>query len=309
MSNEYSEETLQEKAKDKLRDMLQQKCAGERWEPVMRELHWVLGGRRNPDEHQKLLPEYCYEIIDLWMRTIFQAFPTFQETVTCSDQEALSQCKSVDEAKELVTIDWAKMGSVLGMGLRGLRFFDKEAAGQIQEAGLNDLSEDGSEELGEMVAAEDWLQKVKNEFESVDPGKSTEEILKEKIEAAGTSLGSGLVKWPALAYQWGPKAMTELHEGMAKGSSGFLDEEGELRGEKRLKLCETYQFLLMAWPEIDEMIKANPPKRMMDLWNWLSPFSYAGWIEIEDFDQLVSLARSVELKLKKPGAPRKLRES
>jgi len=78
-----------------------------------------------------------------------------------------------------------------------------------------------------------------------------------------------------------------------------------VKGERKLKHPQTYQLLLMAWPEIDAMLKSDPPKRMLDLWNWLAPFSYAGWIEITDLDPLVSLCQSIKLKLKKPGAPRK----
>jgi hypothetical protein len=92
--------------------------------------------------------------------------------------------------------------------------------------------------------------------------------------------------------------------GIAQGIDSFLTPTGEIRGEDKLKMAQTYWMLLLTWPEIEEMLRAEPPKRMEDLWDWLSPFTYAGWIEIQDLDQLVSLCRPLKLKLKKPGAPR-----
>ena len=65
---------------------------------------------------------------------------------------------------------------------------------------------------------------------------------------------------------------------------------------EKIKLKDTYEMLLICWPEIQEMINAK--QRMEDLWNWLKPFSYARFIEIEDLDQLVSLARPIKLDRK-----------
>ena len=70
-----------------------------------------------------------------------------------------------------------------------------------------------------------------------------------------------------------------------------------------MKLRGTYEILLLAWPEIAEMLKANPPMTRNHLWDWLLPFSHARWIEIVDLEQLNRLCNEIKLRLKKPGAP------
>ena len=97
--------------------------------------------------------------------------------------------------------------------------------------------------------------------------------------------------------------MTKFHEGIAKGSVEFMDSDGELTGERKIKLKNTYEILLMCWPEIAVMLQARPPKTRNHLWEWLRPFSYAMWIELQDLEQLNRLCTALKLKLKKPGAP------
>ena len=101
--------------------------------------------------------------------------------------------------------------------------------------------------------------------------------------------------------------MTKFHAGVAKGSAAFLDKDGELVGEGKIKLRDTYEMLLLAWPEIEEMLKADPPKTRNHLWDWLKTFSYIRWIELEDLEQLNRLCTEIKLTLKKPGAPRKVK--
>jgi hypothetical protein len=68
------DKVLQAKAAAKLRKMLQRASFMERWDPVAKELHWVIGGRQNEEQHHKILPDYCYQILDLYRRTIFKGF-------------------------------------------------------------------------------------------------------------------------------------------------------------------------------------------------------------------------------------------
>ena len=56
------DEALQRKAAAKLRGLLLEKPFMERWEPVTQEMKWVIGGRPNAAQHQKILPDYCYHI-------------------------------------------------------------------------------------------------------------------------------------------------------------------------------------------------------------------------------------------------------
>jgi hypothetical protein len=68
------DEALQQKARAKLRNMLSEKSFMERWEPVSKELKWVIDGRPNEEQHQKILPDYCYNILEIYKRTTFKGF-------------------------------------------------------------------------------------------------------------------------------------------------------------------------------------------------------------------------------------------
>jgi hypothetical protein len=304
VEDKYSDEAIQKNARNKLRAMLLEKSFMERWKPVAKELEWALGDREDVSMHQTILPDYCYNIFDLLRRTTFSAFPTKNETVVCPDKSKLVG-KTISEAKQHLSIDWEKMGALIGIRMRGMRFFDLEAEAIIKEEGLADLSEDESIDLGKLIGGEGEMEKLVAEIQALDPGKPLEQILESQMAALKENTESGITRFNQWAYQWGPDAMSKLNAGMAKGASGFLDEQAELKGERRLNLSQTYWFLLITWPEIDGMIKAKPQKRLNDLWDWLTPFSYAGWIEVKDLEQLISLCRPIKLKLKKPGAPAK----
>ena len=305
MNRENEADDIKEAARQKLHGLLLGKPFLERWQPVMTELQWVLLGRLNASEHRKLLPDYCYNIFDLHGRTLYGSLFTVPETFQCKDPQKLADCKTVAEAKPVLNSDWEKAGSVSAAGLRTLQFSEQELEGKLLELGMSDLSEKQMEEFDRLLASKTWLDEQFSKTQTGESGKSAEEICETLIKTQAETirhLGPYLEK---IAFEWGPDALDGLKKGEAKGTTGFLDVEGNFKGERKLKHPETYELLLIVWPEIEAMLKSGPPKRMEDLWNWLAPFSYAGWIEITDLDQLVSLCRSIKLKLRKPGAPRK----
>jgi hypothetical protein len=279
-----------------IRAMFKRRSFAERWEPVVREQFWVMQGRPDEGSHRRLLPDYCYPILELQRRTVLKAFPDVREIIRPRDGRPIPKCKTVQELEQFATFDWEKFGAMIGIAQRGAQFFEQEAAGKAAEAGLDKLTK----EEQPLFASAAWLAKVVEQFPKAKQRRAVKASSKK-------SRGKG-VRWEDEAYQCGPKALSAFKTGSARGVVSFLDAEGNLAGERRLKKANTYELLLVAWPEVSEMISANPPKRMEDLWNWLTPFSYAGWIEIDDLDQLVSLCRSIKLKLKKPGAPRKPRK-
>jgi hypothetical protein len=205
-------------------------------------------------------------------------------------------------------IDWDKMGSVFQMGERAMMFFENEAEPLLKRDGLLDLPPEKDGELFQLWIGDCWLKAKLAEFQALDKDNPVEEIIEKQITALAETAKKAVPEWHQKARDWEPGATTKFHTGAARGSAGFLDQNGELHGERKIKHKNTYELLLVCWPEIEAMLKAKPPKRMEDLWNWLTPFSHPYWIEIQDLDQLVSLARSIKLKLKKPGAPRKPRK-
>ena len=106
------------KAKRKLRGILLQSSFMERWMPVMTELNWVLDGRPAEVSHKKMLPDYCYNILELHRRTLFKSYTPCAEVVIINDPQRAATCKTVAEAKQCLTVDFAKMGAVFAMGER-----------------------------------------------------------------------------------------------------------------------------------------------------------------------------------------------
>jgi hypothetical protein len=314
-----TEEEVKESARKKFQEMMLRKTFAERWEPVASELQWVISGRPNAGEHDDILPDYCYNIFDLYKRTIFKGFSPVTEAINVKDEERAATCKTIEEAKQIMTIDWGKLGSMFAIGERSMMFFEKEAEHKLKEDGLLDLPPEKNQEIYEQMIGDGWLEKKMAELiekvpglkekvaelEAMEPGKQLDELLEKSLKDLEDKMGKVVPKWQKMAGEWSPEAVTQFHAGAAKGSAVFLDKDGELRGET--KLADTYSTLLIAWPEIEDMIKASPPKRMNDLWDWLAPFSYAGWIEIKDLDQLIGVCRPIKLKLKKSGAPRKIK--
>ena len=281
---------LKEAAQDKFRVMFRSKSFIERLVPVIAELSWILSGKPDAEQHQKLLPDYCYPILELCQRNLFKAFPT------------------LPELKQADAIRWEKIGAMVSVGQRCLQFVEQQMGAMIDELELDKLPEEEIQELVNLFINPQFLQQQQEKFSALNPGKPVEEIIEAAVTKQMTVVKMASPHWENKAYQAGSEALNEFKAGSVQGVGGFLGLDGEMVGERKIKLICTYVLLIIAWPEIDEMIHAQPPKRMEDLWNWLTPFSYAGFIEIKDLDQLVSLCRPLKLKLKKPGAPRKPRK-
>lgn len=229
------------------------------------------------------------------------------EAFTVTDPKLAATCKTIEEAKKCILIDWENLGAAAGMAERGLMFFENEVEALLKREGLLDLTPEQEAEACKLLFGDDWENRAMAGLSASGVAGSAEEIEKRLMEMEQT-VKKGVSLGHDKAREWEPGAVTKYHAGVANGSDGFLDKDGKLKGERKIKHKRTYEVLLMFWPEIQAMLNANPPKKMEDLWDWLTPFSHAGWIEIEDLDQLVSLCRPIKLKLKKPGAPRKLRE-
>jgi len=299
------DKALEDRAADKLRKMLARKCFMERWEPVQKETAWVLKGKPDEKHHKKLLPDFCYNILALQRRTIFKVYSPLSDAIKIKNKRLARKAKTIAEAKKAMTIDWGKMGAVFAMGERCQMFFENELPREIQKSGVGKGKKKHLAELFDLLFGNRWLEKKFAKFQSEKPGKPVEEILGEKFASLIETTKKAVPEWHRKATEWSPEAVTNYHAGVTKGSSEFLDKNGELKGEKKIKLRETYEMLLIAWPEIQDMLKAKPPKTRNQLWDWLKTFSHARWIEIEDLDQLNRLCNEIKLKLKKPGAPQK----
>lgn len=126
-------------------------------------------------------------------------------------------------------------------------------------------------------------QLVKNLIEAQRIGTGTKRIRKclTKLFNPDTGFSPSLTQW---AYLWSPEAMPEFYTGMVEGMRGLLDENDRLVGES--PRANVYNFLLLAWPEIKEMLDSNPRKTITDLHDWMMPYMRIGVVNLVDLDYL-----------------------
>ncbi len=82
----------------------------ERGQPFLPEMLWVLQGRQDLERHQKSLPEYCYNIFDVFQRTYFKGFPLLSETVQVIDPAGLETARTTEAVKKVLRLDWKNLG-------------------------------------------------------------------------------------------------------------------------------------------------------------------------------------------------------
>jgi hypothetical protein len=260
---------------------LREKSYLERWLPVAFEQLRIWGAFANQSQH--LLPAYCYNIFAIHRRTYFKAIPAIGESVTVADKEKLAACKTVEEAKPFVKIKFRSLGKSVGFTVRGVRFFHMEVGPSLEKEGLLDLPPDEAAEVQELVVGKHWQRPIKAFFKSRKIGHGTKRIRKyfTTLFLAGTGVSPD---FSMFAYQWGNEAMIEFSLGFAEGMQGLLDENGGLAGES--PRANIYNFLLLAWPEIKEMLESKPRKTITDLHNWMTPFMRLGVVNQIDLDYL-----------------------
>lgn len=278
-------------------------CFMERWDPVQQEMNWILTGRPNEKHHKRILPEYCYHILEVQRRTTCKAFSPLSEVLSIKDKRRARKAKIMAEAKKSFSINWKKWGAILAIGERCLDFFEHELEQKLKQGGLLKPKKKEELELYQILFGREWINNKLAEIQAQEPGNPIAEIIGQKLASRRQTIQQAIPHWHPKAREWAPEAVTDFHAGIAKGAEDFIDRHGELKGEKKLKLRNTYEFLLIAWPEIDEMIKAKPSKTRNHLWEWLKPFCYARWIEVDDLEQLNRLCNEIKLRLKNPGAP------
>ena len=238
---------------------------------VHSELTWYLTQEANPVAHEKRLPDYCYNIFEKLKRTYFKAFPKFSDTITLvGNPEALAACKTIEDAKRVVRIDWVRLGTVIGFAIRGKRFVEMEAENALKREGVWGLVPKNGASGMALVFDQSRLEKMAKACGTQDVGRGLEQILKENATPHIEKLPGLIEYFGRLAYLWGSDAMADLEKGLSVGLKGFLDEAGQPVVES--VRSNIYEFLLMAWPEIKEMLESNPRKTVTDMHAWMLPF-------------------------------------
>lgn len=256
--------------RETVKEFFRRKSFYERWLPVVREMIASFGTQSTSSPAPKALPDYCYNIFSMYRRTYFRGLPTLAETVSVTDKARLARAKCIAEAKQVLEINWRALGKAIGIWSRGIRFFDLEAEPSLENDGILNLPLKKQKEISELLFGKKQLKALK-EFENSQILRAAlKKLGKKKIDELGKTLAKVSPEWVRLAYQWSPGAMAEFSAGMAEGQLSFLDKDGQLAGESTR--ANIYNFLLMAWPEIKEMLEAKPSKTMSDLHLWMQPF-------------------------------------
>jgi len=262
------------------RELLRRKPFLERVLPVGWEMFRYFKAREfHSDEYEKPLPAYCYNIFAIYRRTYFKAFPAFDEIISITDKERMATARGIEETKQVLKIDWRLLGKLIGIGTRGLRFFDLEISGFLKKEGLLDLTPKEEKDVVEMMFGKRPMKFVKAFLKSQNIDNAFRQI--KEFQRARSK---GTLNWNELAYQWGPEAMAEFSAGMGEGHLGVLDENGEMAGESNR--ANIYNFFLLTWPEIKEMLEAKPRKTMTDLHKWMMPFMRHDVVTFVDLDYL-----------------------
>jgi hypothetical protein len=149
-----NEQAVKPTAREVLLALAKTMPLGERLEPIRGELIWVLMGKQKPDEHELILPAYCYAIFDKAAHTVFQAFPSLSDTVFCLDPSKLAHVKTYEEAKQFIKIDWYLFGRLIGILMRMTRFLEFEAEAQAKKDGLWEIEPEREKTIVTILGSE-----------------------------------------------------------------------------------------------------------------------------------------------------------
>lgn len=260
----------QPKDKETIKHFFYQVPLIQRAKPLIGELIWTLQDRPNLDTHKNVLPDYCYDVMDVFKRTLFKAFPLLTDTIYVMNQAWLETAKNVEEAKKTVRVDWRNLGRLSGLGIRCARFAELEAQDKLKEDGFDKLSPDEIRDFCMIVFGREWVTTNEAVILAVTPDQLFARMLQDYLQTWLDKFKTLTPQFSNLAYQWSPEALAEFNAGMAEGMTSFLRSDGELKAVgNRFGI---YSFLVLMWPEIQAMLDANPKKTVPDLHEWLQPF-------------------------------------
>ena len=230
--------------------------------------------------HSKILPVWTHNLCDKLTTTIFKGL------VTAAPRDQVVKAHNY--------------GYLIGILLRGVVFWVKEAPEKLKQDGLMDLTPEQDKKLEQVAglpvlfaAASAFFQKPITDGDALmEAGADRTQKKVEEMTAQFLQMGRHLLNRPI-------EEQCEFLNGIAKGFRSFLNPAGEFAGDKRR--VEVYLALLRYWPEIAEMQQAEPPKTRKDLLDWLEKAE--GQQFSEDPKNFYTLCDEIDLDLAGPGHP------
>jgi hypothetical protein len=250
----------------------------------------------------RTLPEYCGRIAQIMRRTHFAVIAGFGEAVKF-DPKALAACRTVDEEKSVIVVDWRAFGRWLGVIETMVHLVEGGGFERLWKETFGEQGEEATRLFLKLIFGlkESEIDGLMAEAPNEKPGEFEAKyaVAIETYHRWKRALERGT----ALPRQWGIEAVVATHRGIAEGSVGIINERLELsQGSNREGV---YFFLAAVWPEIQAMQNSNPPLSRMDLHRWLEPFVKDGIVSLGDYGQLCDVCDEIGLKMKGRGRPRK----
>lgn len=291
--------------KELLIEMLRRRPLLERIVPVLELIQCSITGDPTISSTARQLPVYCHKIVTLFRRTYFKVVSTPAEIIT-TDTTRQPTGTIADGEKPTVAVNWRRMGRTLGVGLRTIRFGLLEADGCLNLRELESLRMDDGRLVAELIVGPRRLKSSAFKLAVAGSGVVGEGPRGKALKEWNADLTGKKTRLDDTAYQQGVVPMKDLYAGMAEGFDGFIDEDGRLAGEPGR--ANNYWFLLLCWPEIQEMQALVPPISRNDFWAWFEPFAKAGFVNFPGETQLMDVCDDIGLRFKGRGAPKKMRQ-
>ena len=210
-------------------------------------MYRAAGKAVEPTEFSKELPGWCHSVADRLGITIF---------------------KGIVGLAPKGKFDARNYGQMVGFMLRAITYFCKEVPAELKREGLLELDPEKEKKIEAMIdmtailsfASEKFKRPIADESET---GRSWRGGARKKGGGAGFDFAchrSDLLSVPL-------QNRTEFLCGIPEGFRLFLNNDGGILRQR--SRTELYLLLLMFWPEITEMQKAEPQKTCKFLLDWL----------------------------------------
>jgi len=232
------------------------------------------------------LPSWCHSIAERFAKTIF---------------------KSTIALDPKGQFDARNFGRIVGVLLRGLVFIYKEAEPLLRKEGLWEMDKEREEKIEKAMGTELVFPIVS---EKVGRPVTNEDELTSVLEGeAGKRVGNLLemVEKPLLHILG--QSVRQQHQflrGIPEGFISLLNSGGTFTGDRGR--TNMYILLLMCWPEIAEMQKADRPKSRKHLLEWLEKIEGTAKEPVQlvvDEKTFYDLCDDIGLVMKQPGPPLK----
>jgi hypothetical protein len=228
------------------------------------------------------------------------AMPEWCQNV--ADRLVLTVLKGIVGLAPHGKFDARSYGRLVGVLIRGIVHFGKEVPAQLKREGLLDLETEKEGKLESMLDMPAILAFVSTKLQR--PISNKDDLIKAGTEELERRADVQVEFLLTVGRYLLNRPVAEQHEflcGIPEGFVLILNNDGGYTGQRQR--TDLYLLLLMYWPEITEMQKADPPKTCKFLLDWLEKGEAKQLVG--DEKQFYGLCGEIGLVMAPPGHPRK----